>query len=361
MKLAAFEIEQNNKKFFLTYMDAEDLTDEEKVHADIWSKDNLEGYQRKLEKHRARLFAKYIKNEDNISPPAILLSVRESVNFKTKDGNWGTLEIPDEAVLYEVDGQHRVGGLRELLRKNELKQKLNFPVIIICIPQLGKKPASNPRYTEAKQFVVINRTQKTVRADLADRFKQRLTKEQMAELDVLGSIEQLERTQRALDITDELMTKTTSFWENKIKLPTGGRGIINQKAFTNSLEIILKEKIYADLSNEELCEAIDEYWAAWGKLCPLAFTETENYVIQRTTGAYVLHKLFIEVANLLRVLGKDWKKDEFYEVLNNMSEGVGDEFWHKDGRAGQTGTGIKNMNALAKRLRDTFLADNWQK
>ena len=168
MKLSAFEIEQNGKKFYIAYMTTEQLCDERKVKADIWSSGNREGYQRGLDAIRARIFSKFIVNSDNISPTTILLSVREDVEFKSKDGNYGILKIPDRSVLYEVDGQHRIGGLKEALRRDEFYGKIIFPIIIICPRKLGEKEARNPRFCEAKQFVIINRTQKTVRADLSD-------------------------------------------------------------------------------------------------------------------------------------------------------------------------------------------------
>jgi len=360
MKLPAFEIEQNGKKFYAAYMLAEQLCDEKRVKADAWSPDNREGYQRRLSTIRARLFAKYIANPDNISPPAVLLSVRESVEFISKDGKYGVLSIPGSSILYEVDGQHRIGGLREAVRRDEIHSDFALPVIIICPAKLGKKEAANPRFCEAKQFVVINRTQKTVRSDLSDRFIARLTPEQRQELGVLGAVETLERTQAAVQIADRLNRREGSPWENRIKLPGKRGGGVSQRAFTNSLGPILKDPILKTLAIDELIDALDQYWAAWRKLCPKAFKEPQHHVIQKTIGLSVLHELFVEAAKLLKSRRKDWTQDNFYEVLDKMTRGVGDEFWHSQGEAGRGGSNKVVLKNLSGRLRANFLACNWK-
>jgi len=360
MELPAFEIEQNRKKFYAAYMLAEQICDERRVKADAWSPGNREGYQRRLNMSRAKLFAKYIANPDNISPPAVLLSVRESVEFRSKDGKYGILSIPNSATLYEVDGQHRIGGLREAFRRDKIHSDFALPVIIICPVKLGKKEAANPRFCEAKQFVVINRTQKTVRSDLSDRFIARLTTEQRQELEVLGAVEMLERTQAAVQIADRFNRKAGSPWEGRIKLPGKRGGGVSQRAFTNSLEPILKDPILRTLAYDELVDALDQYWTAWRKLCPRAFNEPRHHVIQKTIGLSVLHELFIEAAKLLKGRRKNWTQHNFYEVLSKMTRGVGDEFWHSHGEAGKGGSNKSVLRNLSGRLRANFLACNWK-
>jgi len=360
MRLPAFEIEQNGKKFYAGYMLAQQLCDEKRVKADAWSPGNREGYQRRLDVVRARLFTKYVANPDNISPPAVLLSVRESVEFKSKDGKYGILSIPDSSILYEVDGQHRIEGLREAVKRDQIDSDFALPVIIICPVKLGEKEATNPRFCEAKQFVVINRTQKTVRSDLSDRFIARLAPEQRQELEVLGAVETLERTQVAVQIADKLTNKARSPWEGRIKLPGKRGGGVSQRAFTNSLEPVLKDPILKTLEYDELIDALDQYWTAWRNLCPKAFDEPQHHVIQKTTGLSVLHELFIEAAKLLKSRHKDWTQGNFYEVLDKMTRGVSDEFWHSRGEAARGGSSKAVLRSLSGKLRANFLACNWK-
>jgi DGQHR domain-containing protein len=338
-------------------MTAGQLSDENKIQADVWSPANPEGYQRGLEPSRARLFAKFIRNPDNFSPPSILLSARKSVKFISKDGNYGTLEIPDSEILYEVDGQHRVEGIREALRRIEGPLNIALPVVIMCPPLLGEKEAADPLFYEAKQFVVINRTQKRVRVDVSDRFLARLTDAQMKELEILGTPEEFETLQTAMSIVDKLRKKGDSVWYQNIKIP-GEKGIASQKAFTDSLETALEDSVFRGLSDDEFIDKLDAYWTAWRDLCPNAFDEPGEYVIQKTTGVFVLNKLFVRVAKWLSDRGLDHSKGNFYEALSNMTKGNSNEFWHSNGEAGRRGTNRKAFNALAKELEDAFIAGN---
>lgn len=359
MRIPAFEIEQNRKKFYLTYMSAEQLSDETKVKTDTWSPDNREGYQRGLNAIRAKIFAKYIASPDNISPTAVLLSARESVEFESKEENYGILKIPSSSVLYEVDGQHRIGGLKEAIEKGELRNKIVLPVIIVCPVKLGEKEARNPRFCEAKQFVIINRTQKTVRADLSDRFIARLTNKQRDELKVLEKIfKDMDITPKAVSIADELNAKSGSPWNDRIRLPGERAGVASQRAFTNSLGPILRDPMLATLSYGELVDVLNEYWTAWKRLCPRAFDEPQHHVIQKTIGLSVLHTLFVEIAKFLKARDKDWTQDNFYEVLDKMSMGISDDFWRSHGEGGRTGTGKPQLRDLSRRLCDHFWASN---
>jgi DGQHR domain-containing protein len=346
MQLPAFEIEQNSKKFYFSFMTAEQLADEQRIKADKWTPLNPEGYQRDLDPKRAGQFARFISSQKNFSPSSILLSVRGPLSFHPKSGNYGILEIPDNEILWEVDGQHRIGGLRIALRNNP-DMKVTFPVIIIS-PTLLQE--SDPRFFEAKQFVVINKTQKRVRADISDRFIMRLSPEQKRELEVLGGEEKLARRQRAVIITDKMDAKEGSPWYKAIKHP-GEEGIISAVSFTSSIEPILSDVEFSEMSDDELVEILDAYWSAWQDLCPNAFEKPEEYQIQKTTGAYSLHLLFIEVVKLLRGRGKEYTKENFYELLSIMPDGNNDDFWRSQGTVMRAmGTGKKAFQELARTL-----------
>jgi DGQHR domain-containing protein len=357
MKIQAFRISQHRKEFFLTVMNAQQLV-ADNIQPDIWSPKNPEGYQRELQLGRARSFGKFIKNTDNISPTAVLLSIREPVEFTSREGNYGTLEIPDNVIFYEVDGQHRIGGLKEIIRRGPLN--VSLPVVILCPLLLSKKKSADQRFFEAKQFVVINRMQKKVRADLSDRFIARLTTSQMQELGVLGRPSQLEKTKSAVKISDILRRKRGSVWYRKIKIPSGGPGIVSQRTFTVPLvKYVLDEEIFGGMSVEELAEVLDNYWSAWKNLCPTAFAQPQNYVIQKTGGAYILNSLFVVVVKWLNDLGLELSKDNFTATLENMTEGNIDVFWSAESPGiGALGSGVKFYEATAKRLQDAFRSGN---
>ena len=358
MRLLAFKIEQHGKPLYVTYLHASDLLDQDKIKPDVWSPNNPDGYQRSLEIHRARLFARYILNTKNISPPSILLSARGEVKFERIRDNYGMLEIPDDSALFVVDGQHRVEGiriaLRGLIRGGRLSPDFMLPVVIICPKFIDSNEA--PRFIEAKQFVVINRTQKRVRVDLSDRFIAKLTDQQRRELAILGSLDILERTRAAVEIADNLNSRSDSVWHDNITLPGSTRKIISQRSFTQSLEPILKNTRFKSMSIAELAEILNEYWKAWKRLCPEAFGNPQNHVIQKTTGAFVLHKLFLEATNILDTLKLDYSENYFYEILSLMDRGNSSEYWHRDGEAGRIGTSKKAFNELAEDLKRSLNA-----
>jgi DGQHR domain-containing protein len=77
------------------------------------TKASPEEVQRILNKERSVELGKYIKEENNILPNAIVVSLNDEVkvNF-IEDGKVATLTFPDEdeKVAYILDGQHRVAG-----------------------------------------------------------------------------------------------------------------------------------------------------------------------------------------------------------------------------------------------------------
>jgi len=358
VELPAFKIMQHNVPLYITFMTADQLSNEDRIKPDIWSPQNPDGYQRTLQRFRARQFAKFILNERNISPPAVLLSIREPVEFKEVEGCYGYLKIPDNATLWIVDGQHRIEGIRMALRGLRRYGRLDpteltLPVIIMCPPEMGCEDA---RYCEAKQFVIINRTQKRVRVDLSDRFIARLTPEQRRELTVLGPEVRLRETQAAVEIADKLNTDPDSPWYQRITIPGQPRRIISQRMFTESLRPILRDPSLSQLSSDEIADLLNEYWKAWQELCPTAFQNPSDYVIQKTTGVFVLHELLPLATSILDSLQRDWTTEDFKWLLGCMDRGNSSEFWHVEGPAGRIGTSKKAFKNLASELKNSLMA-----
>ncbi len=192
----------------------------------------------------------------------------------------------------------------------------------------------------------------------SDRFVQRLTSDQRQELEVLGKPEKLERKKIAINIVDSLREKEGSPWYKNIRLPTGGSGIVSETTFKRHIEDILQEAPFKTLSDEETAELLDAYWGAWRDLCPAAFDDPENYVLQKSTGVSVLHMLLPDVVRWLESTGKEFTKENFFAVLDNMTVGVTDTYWSSSGDAGKMGGGEKVFREIYKTFRDNFLASN---
>lgn len=363
MEKLAFELEQNGERMYLTWMKAEELMDEDRVKVDIFRRANKDGYQRTHTKNRSNAFGRFIAVSKGISPLSVLLSVRAPVNFTPEKGNFGTLAIPDDEPLWIVDGQHRIWGLREAMEKSSAYMPFPLPVVILQTTkkdEVKEKRQEHARYEEAKQFVIINRTQKGVRTDLADQFLSRLIKREGT--DVIAGLPSIvtagiEWTPRALKIA-ELLNDSEGAWKGKVHFPGEAKKgtAISQGSLKESMEPILKHESFQGYTEEEVAEMLRRYWEAIYELCPAAVDAPQDYLIQRTIGVGVLNKLFPIVAAFT---GGELTQQRIKEVLIKTELGMTSEFWDsKQGEAGLVGTGRKAVNILWGRMRDALEEGN---
>ena len=353
MKLKALEVSQNGIKMYLTNIDAKTLI--EKGEVDEWGNKNKAGYQRKISPARAREFSKFIRQNDSISPLSILVNVRE----KNLSYDNGYLEISDDANFWIVDGQHRVEGLNFAIEKDSKYENFEVPIIITNLEQ----------FNEATNFLIINKTQKGVRSDLAERFLHRYVKKlgspavkKLLDEGIMKTIMKgYDWKPKAIDIVDNL-NKTNGPWKNKIRSPndTKGETLVNQKSFTDSLEVLLRDDFFKRLDADTLTKILINYWEAWKEVIPEPFEEPDNYVLLKTTGVFVVNRMlpfisdFATDKNGNRVL----QKDKFVEVLDNMSTAKLADYWHKKGGisgivgAGKMGTSQKTFKTVQEFIED---------
>jgi len=336
------------------------LKGEQNVRADTWSRNNPDGYQRDPTVSRVNAFARYVSKGKGVAPLSVLLSLRFVPKFNRVSGNHGFLDIPDDAMLWIVDGQHRIAGFRQLAAQNPAYDDFPLPVVLLPTAEDGEDSLQelNSRYEEAKQFVVINRTQKGVRADLGERFLAKLARRESP-----GTISELPRQitrgiewiPKAIDIA-EILNTSEGTWTGKIRLPNEPRGatIVSQKSFTDSIRPVVDNLTFWDYSAEELAEMLRRYWSALRELCPEAFKAPADYVIQRTTGVFVLHRVFPAVADVTAQVHGRLSREAFREVLGSMKIGMTSDYWSTRGEAGMAGTGSKSFSLLAGRLHDAL-------
>ena len=298
-----------------------------KFEPDMWSFNHQKGYQRDLSERRAKDYASFIGNK-GASPLSILLSVRQNDCILADDQ--GTVLIEDEAPKFVVDGQHRRRGLELLFTEDPIWADHEVPVILM-------NPAN--RYDEAKQFLVINRTQKGVRPDLAERILQQVIQEEgreaiIAQRDhgILRSLyRNVEWNTKALTIADILNqghlgdgTPIASPWEQKIYLPNEPRAgrTVSQKAFTDSIDPIVKAEFLSAESPEFVARVVANYWNAIEELCRHAFDTPEEYGIQKTSGTFILNALLTEVARYTQDASgrRDLRTPAFKHVLKGLGE-----------------------------------------
>ena len=105
MELEVRRIEQKGQVLYLGWLPAEELIKRGKV--DMWTPMHTDGYQRGLVQKRIGEVAWYLVEGEGIMPTSVLVSIRSDVKF---DEEKRKLDIPVEAILWIIDGQHRLFG-----------------------------------------------------------------------------------------------------------------------------------------------------------------------------------------------------------------------------------------------------------
>jgi DGQHR domain-containing protein len=342
MKIKGYSLNQGKGVFYVGVMKVKDLVNVGRV--DTFSASHEEGYQRSLSMARARAFGRYVLT-NHLSPLSILLNVREQ---NVKPSSEGTLTFPDGIQMWVVDGQHRLAGLRFALEQDPNIGEIEFPVVIMNEPN---------DYQEAWQFITINKTQKGVRTDLAERFLNQALKIEgrkalldLRETGVMrGILRDVEWIGKALDVADIINKEKSHPWYMKIRLPNEPKNgtIVSQKAFTDSLEPILKDSFFQGKEANAIAPALINYWDAIWELCEEAFANPNKYVIQKTTGVFVLHKVFPRVSELCRdEYGNRVLTTEKIKSVLERSQMMSSDYWAGEGEAGKRGTSRKAFASL---------------
>lgn len=325
---------------------AGNLVKEGVTQPDAWSPTNREGYQREPEPRRFKKIADYLMRSDGwvrILPQAILLNVRAKCRFHP-DGSkvYGELEIPDSVLpLNEVDGQHRIGGLRRAVALNP--ELADYPVVVVLTENLN-------RLQEAVMFYVINTTQKRVGTDIA----QRIIAQELGDKTLRNALveEGKEWIGMATEIVDILHNKPDQPWHGRISIPgerTPG-AVIRQTTFVQSLKSVLTTGVYAAASVAHLAELLIRYWTVIEECWPDAFADPGQHVIQKGTGVITLHMVAPLVFEAVRAEHGRVTEEGLREVLKGLKKRLEDNFWHVDGFAGPH-TSHKGHLLVADRLK----------
>lgn len=353
MKIRSVSVEQNGTTLYVGAVKVRDLAGHVKV--DMRSSANTEGYQRECSPSRARSFGRFIARAKGISPNSLLLNVRRQESLKYKDG---ILTIDDNEPLWLVDGQHRVKGLEIVMDEDDDATVGNFELPVVILNQ-------SDRYKEAKQFWIVNKTQKGVRSDLAERILQRVIYEEgkqslvhLSEQGVLGPLlKGFEWKEKAVYITDTLNTRPDSPLRGMIRMPGDSRNetVLTQTSITSSLEPVLKDGFFTSKEKESIVQVLVNYWNAAKETWPEIFTDPADYALLKTTGIHAMHILLPVISSYSadsegkRVLTKEAIRTIFAKLA---ASGVTEEFWASDGEAGKFGSGKKSQKLLAEVLID---------
>jgi DGQHR domain-containing protein len=333
---------QNGKEMFTGTIKLSQLVELNTKVDQFMAKDlntNHLGYQRAPEPRRAKKFGEYISHGAT-SPTGILLSIRDediklhadieeysserNTAFPIVDTDIVKISIDPDCLVYVVDGQHRLTGIENCDVYGKLADYA-IPFTLLW---------GNDKYQEANQFVIINKTQKIVRTDLAERFVAMESKRRglanVSNDPNIAIFKNAEWIGAALDILDSL-TKKSKIWSNRVKLPNEPKGetTVSQKSFTDSLQIVLTDS----LNGKKECDVVDildAFWDAIKQNCSEPFDTTgqysaKDYALQQTIGVMAMHR----VLNMLyKNLWKVLKPKHFVELLN-VDEVANHENWDR--------------------------------
>jgi len=323
--------------------------------------DNDKGYQRLLNKARAKKLADYLvdgqETKDAFLPTSIFIATHKNIDFNPTNN---TIEIDIDAVgpFSVVDGQHRVEGLKMASEKDTRVLDFEVPVNIAV---------NLPKIAQMCHFLIVNTTQKSVERGVEQRIYQRLS--QALEIEDIPNLPKwisktIEKGEDdlALKYVDFLNSDPESPWYNKIKMANkeSNDGSINQQSFVKSIK-----KYVLVANNPLIIQAADKqhkiflnYWKAITNI----LGEDEATVLFKYNGVELFCKFSVPFFNKIINKGsftvstmQELLEKTFEEVEGDFA-GVGHtDFWVKGGNASFLNSGALNVinSELVKALHKT--------
>ena len=311
---------------------------------------NEKGYQRLLNKGRAKKLAEYVvtgqETKDAFLPTSIFIATDKNIAFNPTN-NTIEIDIDEIGPFNVVDGQHRVEGLKMAAEKDSRVLEFEVPVnIAINLSEME----------QMCHFLIVNTTQKSVEEGVAQRIRARLTKA-MGVADtpnlpkwIFKSVQKGE-DEKALQYVDFLNYESGSPWKNKIKMANDDNsdGSISQTSFVTAIKkyILVANNPVISTENEERQHMIFlNYWKA---ITNILGTDDPT-VLFKYNGVELFCKFCVPFFNKM-VNMPDYKVSTMQTLLQQVFDniegdaaGVGHtDFWVK----GATASGL-NTGALSK-------------
>jgi DGQHR domain-containing protein len=219
IKIAASLVRQGDLVLYTTSLKVKELVSEGFYSVETLDPDdqNSKGYQRLLNKARAKQLADYIirgqDSQDAFLPTSVFLATDKNINFNQTD-NTIEFDISFVGPFSVVDGQHRLEGLKMAAEKDNRVHNFEVPVNIAI---------NLPRIAQMCHFLIVNTTQRSVDKSAEQRIIARLTAaldiEDMPSLPrwILNTVERGE-VEKAVKFADYLNTMAESPWFGKIRM-----------------------------------------------------------------------------------------------------------------------------------------------
>jgi DGQHR domain-containing protein len=307
---------------------------------------NEKGYQRLLNKGRAKKLADYIvagqETKDAFLPTSIFIATNKNIAFNSIN-NTIEINIDDIGPFNVVDGQHRVEGLKMAAEKDKRVLEFEIPVnIAINLSEIE----------QMCHFLIVNTTQKSVEEGVAQRIRARLTKamgiDETPNLPkwILNSVQKGE-DEKALQYVDFLNNDKDSPWHNKIRMANdeGSDGTINQKSFVKAIKkyiLVANNPVFNTEKEDRQHKIFINYWKAIAGI----LDDGEPSVLFKYNGVELFCKFCVPFFNKM-VNMPDYKVstmqvllEQVFDNIEGDGAGVGHtDFWVKGGTASGLNTG----------------------
>jgi DGQHR domain-containing protein len=241
------------------------------------------GFQRRLDKFRARQIAEYIDTEKGVIPNAIILSAQPDAEFHSV-GRGKTIEFKRTPKAFLIlDGQHRVYGF------TMAKTPLRVPVVIFNNLTLDQ---------EARLFIDINTKQRPVPNELLLDIKKIAGSETELELKI-GQVYDLFNSRA----DSPLLGKMAAFEKSS--------GKISRVTFNAAVRPLVPT--FKKSSAEKIYEALSSYVAAFSRGCESV--DAADAILNPQVFRAAM-KLFTDAApRVSDRYGKKYTTDAFAEML----------------------------------------------
>jgi DGQHR domain-containing protein len=311
---------------------------------------NEKGYQRLLNKSRAKKLADYIilgqETRDAFLPTSIFIATNKNISFNPTN-NTIEIDIDEVGPFNVVDGQHRVEGLKMAAEKDNRVLEFEVPVnIAINLSEIE----------QMCHFLIVNTTQKSVEEGVAQRIRARLTRAMGVDDTpnlpkwIFTSVQKGE-DEKALRYVDYLNNEKDSPWHNKIRMANDDNndGSINQKSFVKAIKkyiLVANNPVFNTEPDDRQHKIFVNYWKAITNIIGLE----EPTVLFKYNGVELFCKFCVPFFSKM-VNMSDYKVSTMQDLLEKAFEnaegdgtGVGHtDFWVKGG----TASGL-NAGALSK-------------
>src|ERR1700683_1983427 len=323
---------QRGTRMLQAFTDAITVSDHQEV--DIFDPDTGEGYQRAPVTSRVRKAARYYDEKRGRMPNPLLMNIRKIdmderrvavlidedrtgyENAVIEGGNWigtGRIEFTDDVSLWIYDGQHRAGGLNQLLDGQEEWQ--DFPVPLSLT--LGLDPAE-----EMREFYEVNTNAVSVKTDLAWELLTKMAEED-PELREMLAAEDKDWITRAYAVVDAL-EELDGPWQGRFKeanrRKSRGDGVtIPKPQFARPLKPVLDMPSFKRADAATIATVINAYWTGIRKVMPEPFGDPQDYVLQKGNDAVALNRVLPQVVEVVRSKGgRLGQPDAYAEVMQEL-------------------------------------------